>query len=280
MQPRRIFVCLFILLLCSSCSLGNVQQTPKSDLNRPQAQTKAHKVSSTPDLAGGKEKNVREPHPMSLADLRKKYSGAFLLNGAPTKREVALTFDDAPDAEFTPKVLDVLKKEKVKATFFVVGNRVKAHPEIAKRIVQEGHIIGNHTYSHANLPKLTDREFRDQIVKTDKLIKPLSGYTPKIVRPPYGNVSEDQIRWLASKGKKIVNWNVDSLDWKGLNAEQVQTNVLAQVRPGSIILQHAAGGEGEDLTGTVNALPTIIHKLRNDGVKLVTVTDLLDIPTE
>ncbi|MNJ42351.1 Peptidoglycan-N-acetylglucosamine deacetylase [compost metagenome] len=257
------------------------KDTQKAQQTKPLAKSGQPKVlhtkSATPDLASGPEKNVRKPHPLSLEDLRKKYRSTFLLNGPSSKRAVALTFDDAPDAHFTPLVLDALKKEGVQATFFVVGNRVEAHPEIMKRIVQEGHLIGNHSYNHANLPKVSDAEFRDQVQKTDKLISQYTGYTPNIIRPPYGNISEGQIQWLASQGKKVINWNVDSLDWKGLTPQQVQTNVLGNVKPGSIILHHAAGGKGEDLTCTVNALPHIINQLRKDGVELVWVTDLLGL---
>ncbi|EHQ59208.1 polysaccharide deacetylase [Paenibacillus dendritiformis C454] len=220
---------------------------------------------------------MREPHALSLADLRAKYRTTFILNGPGTKREIALSFDDAPDDNFTPKVLDVLKSEGVKATFFVVGNRIEKHPDIMKRIVEEGHILGNHSYNHANLPKLSDAEFREQIIKTDQLIREHTGYIPNIVRPPYGNISENQIKWLASQKKKVINWNVDSLDWKGLDAEEVKTNVLAHVSPGAIILQHSAGGTGQDLSGTVVALPEIIRTLKNDGVKLVTIPELLDL---
>jgi peptidoglycan/xylan/chitin deacetylase (PgdA/CDA1 family) len=235
-------------------------------------------LSLTPDLEDGAEHSVRQPHPLSLADLRTKYQNIFLLNGDPSKREVALTFDDAPDAKFSPQVLDVLKAAKVKATFFIIGNRAEAHPDIMKRIVDEGHAIGNHSYSHANLPKLPDAEFRNQIQKTDTIIQRFTGHISNIVRPPYGNINEPQIQWLTSQNKKIINWNVDSLDWKGLNAEQVMTNVLGHVQPGSIILQHAAGGTNEDLSGTVTALPKIINQLQADGVKLVTIPELFNIP--
>lgn len=234
--------------------------------------------ANTPDLKGGPEYLVREPHPLSLADLRKKYSHTFLLNGDRAKREVALTFDDGPDDKFTPQVLDALKKAGVKATFCVVGNRVKAHPDILKRMIKEGHAIVNHSYNHPNFPKLKIEEFRNEIVNTDHIIHKVSGYNTSIVRPPYGSINEEEIKWLAHKNKKVVNWDVDSLDWKGLSAEQVSTNILAQVKPGSIILQHSAGGEGEDLSGSVKALPKIINKLKDDGVKFVTVPDMLGIP--
>lgn len=263
---------LFALMVCAGCAPYKTNQMtpkaiPESSINN----------SRTPDLLDGPEGTTRSPAPLSLADLHAKYKTIFLLNGPSSKREVALTFDDAPDERFTPQVLDVLKSEGVKATFFVVGNRVEAYPEIVKRMIDEGHVVGNHSYSHANLPKLSDADFRDQIMRTDQVIQSISGYNPTFIRPPYGNISENQILWLASQHKVIVNWNVDSLDWKGLNAEQVKTNVLAHVHPGSIVLQHAAGGIGEDLSGSVQALPDIIKTLRNDGVKLVTVPELLNL---
>lgn len=232
----------------------------------------------TPELADGPERKLREPKPMTLSDLRAKYPSTFVLQGPVDKREVALTFDDAPDDVFTPKVLDILKREGVKATFFCVGNRIEKHPDVMRRIVAEGHIVGNHSYSHANLPKLSDEKFREEIRKTDRLIERYTGYTPSFVRAPYGNISEEQIKWLASQKRKIVGWNVDSLDWKSLSRDEVATNVLAHVKPGAIILQHSAGGAGEDLTGTVEALPEIIRKLREDGVEFVTVARLLGIP--
>jgi len=266
-------VTVFTLMVCSGCAQFKTNQAPPKVITKKSVQT-----PRTPNLQDGPERGVRKPHPITLADLRAKYKTMFLLNGPASKREVALTFDDAPDDRFTPQILDVLKREGVKATFFVVGNRIEAHPEIVQRMVKEGHVVGNHSYNHPNLPKLNDADFQNQINKTDLLIQSISGYRPTFIRPPYGNISEKQIQWLASQHKIIVNWNVDSLDWKGLNAEQVKTNVLAHVRPGSIILQHSAGGSGEDLSGTVQALPLIINKLRNDGVKLVTVSELLNLP--
>ena len=236
------------------------------------------KRDDTPNLADGPERKLREPKPMTLADLRAKYPSTFVLQGSGDKREVALTFDDAPDDVFTPRVLDVLKREGVKATFFCVGNRIEAHPDVMRRIVAEGHVVGNHSYSHANLPKLSDERFREEIRKTDRLIRQYTGYTPSFVRPPYGNITAEQIKWLASQKRKIVGWNVDSLDWKSLSREEVATNILAHVKPGSIILQHSAGGTGEDLTGTVEALPEVIAKLRKDGVRFVTIDRMLGIP--
>src|SRR5690606_30613850 len=142
----------------------------------------------------------REPHPLTLSDLHRKYPSTFIFSGSPDKREVALSFDDAPDEVYTEQVLDVLKKYNVKATFFIVGNRAEAHPELVKRMVREGYGIGNHSYNHANLPKLSDANFRSQIIRTQQILKDLAGYAPQFVRPPYGNISEEQIKWLHSQG--------------------------------------------------------------------------------
>ncbi|MCM3630895.1 polysaccharide deacetylase family protein [Paenibacillus glycanilyticus] len=231
----------------------------------------------TPELVDGSEKAVRKEEPLTLAELREKYRSTFLLEGDSKEKRVALTFDDGPDETFTPLVLDVLKKAGVKATFFVVGNRIEANPEIFQRILNEGHAVGNHSYSHPNFLKLSDEDFRDEINATDKLIKTYIGYLPSLVRPPYGGVTEDQINWLASMEKKIINWNVDSLDWKGLKAEEVYANIMNATKNGSIILQHSAGGEGEDLTGSVEALGRVIAKLKAKNMELVTVPDLIHL---
>ncbi|MFM1654506.1 polysaccharide deacetylase family protein [Brevibacillus sp. B_LB10_24] len=270
---KAIWIITLSVFLISGCTPYKTNQVPPKGITDTPLKT-----TRTPNLHDGPEIAVRNPHPLSLADLRAKYKSMFILSGPSSKRAVALTFDDAPDDRFTPQVLDVLKQEGVRATFFVVGNRVEAHPDIVQRMVNEGHVIGNHSYSHPNLPKLSDADFEYQIVKTDQLIQSFAGYKPTFIRPPYGNISERQIQWLASQHKFIVNWNVDSLDWKNLSAEQIRTNVLSHVHPGSIILQHAAGGVGEDLSGTVQALPGIIKQLKNDGVKLVTIPELLNLP--
>ncbi len=228
-------------------------------------------------LAGSYQASNRTIKPLSLADLQAKYPSTLIMKGHPSDGTVALTFDDAPDNHFTPMILDVLKKEGIRATFFVVGSRAMKHPEIMQRIVAEGHVIGNHSYDHANLPKLTDAAFREQITKTDRVIKEYTGYTPSYIRPPYGNISEEQLKWLASHHRKVVNWNVDSVDWKGLNVDEVCANVLPFTKAGSIILQHSGGGKGENLLGTVEALPHIIAAVREKGLSFATVAEMIPL---
>ncbi|WP_018756258.1 polysaccharide deacetylase family protein [Paenibacillus terrigena] len=263
-----------ILSGCTNPSAPKVKNYSKPHTLRPFSMNE----SVTPDLAGGAESSVRKPQPLTLAELRAKYSSTFLLHGPTAPRRIALTFDDVPDDYFTPLILDTLKKLDIKATFFVVGNRAESHPEIVQRMINEGHVLGNHSYTHANLPKIADAAFQNEVLKTEHIIKKITGKTMLFIRPPYGNVSEDQIKWLASKHMKIINWNVDSLDWKGLSADQVRDNIMSHITSGAIVLQHGAGGVGEDLTGTIEALPSMVAELRAQNIEIVTIPELLHKP--
>lgn len=215
---------------------------------------------------------------MSLAELRKKYPEYLILQGSHHENKVALTFDDAPDPVFTRQILDVLDEYKVEATFFIVGYRAENYPEIVREIDEAQHAIGNHSYNHPYMPDLTKQAFENQIESTQTILQNLIGYRPRLLRTPYGAISERQLKWAVQHDFTVVNWSVDSLDWKSLKANEVSKNILEHVEPGSIILQHAGGGVGEDLTGTVEALPRIISTLREQGYEFVTVPELLELP--
>lgn len=223
-----------------------------------------------------RSKNKNAGKPLTLSQLLRKYPDTFRSSG-PRIKQIALTFDDVPDPRFTGKVLDVLKEFDVKATFFAVGDRSKKHPDLVKRIHDEGHAIGNHSYNHAQLNKLSLDKFKSQIERTNTILKSLTGVNPRLIRPPYGDINEEQLQWARKNGYKVVNWNVDSLDWKGLNKEEVKKNILSAVGPGSIVLQHAGGGVGSELSGTVEALPDIITQLRNQGYSFVTLPEMLGV---
>lgn len=236
---------------------------------KPKAPPKAPAVSAQQSSSGRK---------LSLSELRAKYPDWFKVSGAAKEPRIALTFDDGPDLRFTPQVLDVLKANGVKATFFLLGKKAEEHPDIVKRIVREGHAIGNHSYRHPQFTKLTVDEFASEIEKAEEVLNRLAGYRPKLVRPPYGAIDEDELQWAKNRGYVIVNWNVDSLDWKNLGEQQVLGNILGHTKAGAIVLQHSAGGDSQDLSGTVKALPGIIAKLREQGYGLVTVPELLKLP--
>ena len=205
-----------------------------------------------------------------------KYNYAF--SGPYNKAIVALTFDDGPDPVFTPQILDKLKKYNTKATFFLLGTSIEKHPDLVKRIAAEGHIIGNHTYSHPNLTQISDEEYHDQIKKTDKLIQDLVGYKPRFFRPTYGAINENQVQWATEKGMMVVQWSIDTLDWKGLSAEIITQTVIADILPGSIILQHNA--PGVPLQGSVDALDQIIPQIQGMGARFVTLPEMFGTTKE
>lgn len=213
---------------------------------------------------------------LSLSQLLRKYPETLKTQG-PRRKMIALTFDDVPDPRFTPQLLDVLRKYKVKATFFVVGSRAEKHPALVARMIREGHAIGNHSYNHPQFSKLSMNAFRIQIIRTENILQLLAGYKPKLIRPPYGDINEPQLKWAKAHGYKLVNWNVDSLDWKGLSKNQVKHNILSRAGKGAIILQHGGGGRGSNLQGTLQALPEIIGSLRKRGYSFVTVPQMLQV---
>lgn len=219
--------------------------------------------------------NASSAKNLTLAELRQKYSGSFIFQGSTAERRIALTFDDAPDTVYTPQVLDILKRYQVKATFFVVGYRASLHPDTVRRIVREGHVVGNHSYGHSQLKKLPRSKFIQEVEKAERVLAPLAGYKPRLIRPPYGAVNDEELAWLADQGYLTVNWNVDPEDWRGFSKDVILQRSLHAAGPGSIILMHSATGTGGSLEGTVEALPDLIEGLRSKGYELVTLPVLL-----
>jgi len=156
------------------------------------------------------------------------------------KSEIVLTFDDGPHPILTPKVLDILKVENIKAIFFVLGENVASgkNIDIVNRAYDEGHIIGNHTYSHKNLRTLSEIEIRNEILKTEELIKNFLT-VPKLLRPPYGSTNLTVNKIIQELGYTSVLWNVDTLDWKNRSIKWVK-NSMEQIiiREDSIVLMH------------------------------------------
>ena len=195
-------------------------------------------------------------------------------SGPRSQKKVALTFDDGPDTKYTEQILDILKKSNVVATFFVTGEHAAAHPEVMKHIVAGGHEIGNHSWDHTNLTTLSEAQMAEQIEKTDQTIQRFTGQLPTLVRPPYGALSKE-VADYAEQSHRIVCWSVDTRDWEGISVERILDNVKKEVKPGSIILQHSAGGKKGNLSNTVTALPQVIRYLKEHGYELTTVTDLI-----
>ena len=183
---------------------------------------------------------------------------------------IAMTFDDGPDAKLTPKLLDLLKERGMKATFFVVGQNAATSPEILKRAIAEGHEIANHSWSHPDLAKMSNNAVNHELQKTEEAIIQATGVKPKLLRPPYGAITKDEREWIHDKfGYKIILWDVDPQDWKYRNATHVESEILKQTRPGSIILSH------DIHASTIAAMPATFDRLLAQGYKFVTVSELI-----
>jgi len=161
-------------------------------------------------------------------------------------KKVALTFDDGPDKKYTQEVLDILKENEVKATFFFIGEQVELFPAVAKRAVAENHEIGNHSYDHSRSTKITKEElFEEQICKTQEIFKTVLDTEPLLFRPPDGAINEEQIEFLGEKGYKTIKWSIDTIDWdKSQNSvEEIVDKVKAGIHGGAIILFHSGCGK-------------------------------------
>lgn len=194
-------------------------------------------------------------------------------SGPTTLKQVALTFDDGPHRTITPKILDILREHQVKATFFVLGERVKLYPWILRQIVAEGHEIGNHSYSHRFLTAMSNETIGREIFETQNAIKNAIGYETPLFRPPYGAFRHDTRAIFHEYGLSIVLWSVDTKDWRVRNPDKILHSVISQARNGSIILCH------DIHEVTLEALPQILTTLKAEGYTFMTVSQLCGLPT-
>lgn len=181
-----------------------------------------------------------------------------------------MTFDDGPHPVLTPKLLDLLKERNIKATFYVVGTNAKAYPDILRRIIAEGHEIGNHTWSHVSLTKSTPGTVASQLNQTSQAIFDAVGEKPTTMRPPYGAINPRLVDRIHSEfGMKVILWTVDPLDWRRPGPSVVAQRIIQGVHPGAIILSH------DIHPGTIAAMPQVFDTLLKEGYTFVTVSELL-----
>ncbi|WP_420829088.1 polysaccharide deacetylase family protein [Brevibacillus fulvus] len=190
------------------------------------------------------------------------------------KKVVALTFDDGPDAKYTPLILELLHRNKVPATFFVLGSQAEKYPKVMDWIKKAGHEIGNHGYYHYDLHKLTEQEIYDEIKRAEKSILKTTGILPQYYRPPGGVMTPDVMSAVQSSGYDIIHWSVDPRDWSLKRSASVITNsVKENLTSGDIVLFHDGG---QNQRQTLSALQGLITDLKKKGYKFVTVSQLLD----
>lgn len=190
-----------------------------------------------------------------------------------TTKAIALTFDDGPWPRTTQEILKILKKEKISATFFLVGQYLKAHPEIAKQVVAEGHAIGNHTWHHW-YGQMSQPIAAQEIDNTAKLIYQTTGIRSFVFRPPGGLLNNGVVDYAKAQNYVTVMWSIDSMDYHPYSATELVENVTGKAEPGGIVLMHDGGG---NRTATVKALPEIVAQLKKLGYSFVTVPQLLEM---
>ena len=211
-----------------------------------------------------------------------KLPASYLIkrSGSTDKKKIALTFDDGPDADYTPDILDILKQKKVHATFFVTGLNIENNIPLLKRVYKEGHEIGNHTFTHPNLEITSEERERVELRSTRLLLESILGHSTLLFRPPYNTDSEPQnmmqMRPLSianDEGYITVASSIDPNDWQeGVIADTIVARAIAHHADGNIMLMHDAGGERSQ---TVIALPRVIDYFREQGYEFVTVSKLM-----
>lgn len=189
-----------------------------------------------------------------------------------SSKRIALTFDDGPHYKYTAEILDILKEYDAKATFFVVGELAERYPELILRELSEGHELGNHTWSHPKMAKLSDAELKNELLRTERLLNEIADYRPKLFRPPEGSFKQNVERIALENDYTLILWTVDTRDWAHTPIDQIVSMVETETETGSIILCHDFIGRDSP---TPEALRTFIPALKAKGYSFVTISELL-----
>jgi len=196
---------------------------------------------------------------------------AFCHNPSETQKKIALTFDDGP-SEFTLEVLALLKKYNVKATFFCIGKNIETHPEILKQIIADGHLVGNHSYSHSKFFDFYNaKQIVAEIKKTDALLEKYTSKKINFFRPPYGVTTPSIRRALNITGHKVIGWNIRSLDGGTKNKELIFNRIIKRVSPGGIVLLH------DTASHSVLVLEQFLQFLEQNNYKVISIEELLNL---
>ncbi len=202
-----------------------------------------------------------------------RFFGPFICLGNPLRRQVTLTFDDGPDTRSTPALLEVLREAGVKATFFCIGKRVTANPELAAQIAASGHLLENHTYTHSNTTNIFSvSRLRSELAQTQTAIQQAAGTAPLMFRPPMGLSNPRIFRVTQSLGLKVVGWTAGGLDTKITEPKRIVARIEKRLKPGAIILLHDGDIPAERLVATVKML---LDRLRALGYEVVRLDQML-----
>jgi len=205
-----------------------------------------------------------------MIDRQRKLRLSEIVEGNWLQPRIAITFDDGPHPVMTSRLLDELKRLDVKATFFLVGKRMRFHPDIVMRMLLEGHEVGNHTYNHVRLPCLPANEMLATFTRTDATMRMIIGGSSRLIRPPGGDYSPALSRRLAAHGYVNVLWTCDPADYKsGRTASEITRLIIRDINPGGVILLHSG------LQTTIDSLSATVAALRSKGYAFTTVTEMI-----
>lgn len=232
------------------------------------ARTPGHTSTPTPNapkptLTG--DSHPSEPPPSEPAYAALSGRPEFYVHQGP--HAIALTIDDGPHPHWTPQVLDLLRRYEISATFCQVGAQVSAYPSLVRAVAAEGHLIVNHTWSHADLARASAVSVRSQLERTSDAIEKVSGHRPTIFRAPYGAWSMHTLATCREMGMRLLDWSVDPHDWSRPGTSHIVERIMAHTHSGSIILEHDGGG---DRSQTVAALRAVLPRLLDAGYQFVT----------
>jgi peptidoglycan/xylan/chitin deacetylase (PgdA/CDA1 family) len=208
-----------------------------------------------------------------------QWYGRTFAGGMRGSKQIALTYDDGPNDPHTLKLLDVLAKHGVRATFFMIGRYVRQRPDIARAVAEAGHIIGNHTFTHPLLIFESEAQTRTQLSDCDQALQDAIGEHSKLFRPPFGGRRPATLRIARKLGLQTVMWNVTGYDWNAPPAAVIETKVARQMCGGDVILLHDGGHRalGADRAQTVIATESLIRRYKDEGYEFVTVEEMLAV---
>lgn len=209
-----------------------------------------------------------------------QWYGSTFIGLSPTSKQIALTFDDGPNDPHTLKLLDVLAKHQVRATFFLIGRYVQQRPDIVRELLQAGHTIGNHTFTHPLLIFKKSSDISEELMRCREALQDAIGTHSDLFRPPFGGRRPDVIRIATELGLKTIMWNVTGYDWNSPNAEIIERKCASQIRGGDVILLHDGGHKhmGADRSQTVLATERLILRYKPQGYTFSDISAMLPCP--
>jgi peptidoglycan/xylan/chitin deacetylase (PgdA/CDA1 family) len=250
-------------LAASTLHAGPTPTTRRAATSSPHSR-KPGRVTST-EAPPHPARHPKPKHSASATDDAATTEPVFYVDGG--RKAIALTIDDGPSPLYTPQVLRILEKYKVKASFSMIGENVTYYPEMAREVADAGHMIVNHTWNHADLALLSASQTRSEIASAADAIHKAVGKTPTMFRAPYGAWSKSALEYCASEHLTPLDWSVDPRDWAMPGVREIVANIMANTRTGSIILEHDGGGNRSE---TVAALKIVIPRLLDEGYHFTT----------